>query len=180
MLGTAWLFARLFLQPKKNIRSQIRSDIVSYTYNWSEEYVNNMYRSLGIHHPHQLNLEIIAARLGKSIVCLPTEPMRIGDVIVLDSRTNGQQQWQDFGHELCHALWHSGNQLLMPMPLQVYQEHKSNNFAQYACIPSFMLDNINLPAYERDAVWMIMEKFGVERWFAEKRLEQYLRNMYSR
>ncbi|PSL42170.1 uncharacterized protein DUF955 [Planomicrobium soli] len=153
---------------------------MSYTYNWSEEYVNGMYRSLGIFHPHQLDMETIAARLGLSIICLPTEAMRLDKVIVLDSRDSNAKQWQDFGHELCHAIWHYGNQLTMPMPLQVYQENKSNNFAQYACIPTFMLQNLNLPAYERDAVWMIMEKFGVERDFAQKRLEQYIRNMYSR
>ena len=150
---------------------------MSYTYNWSEEYINNFYRAIDIYHPHQLDIEEIASRNGLSVAYLSTEPMNIKNVIVLDDRTAAAEQWQDFGHELCHALWHSGNQITMPMPYQVYQENKSNNFAQYACIPSFMLHGMKLPTHEKEAVWMIMETFGVERWFAEKRLQQYLRNL---
>lgn len=151
-----------------------------YTYNWSEEYVNNMYRAIGIHHPHQLDLEDIAARNGLTVFHLPTKAMIIDKAIVLDSRVSAREQWQDFGHELCHALWHAGKQIVVPMPLQVYQEAKANNFAQYACIPTFMLQKMDLPAYERDAVWMIMEKFGVIQDFAEKRLRQYIKNLTDR
>lgn len=151
-----------------------------YTCNSSEEYVNNMYREIGIHHPHQLALEEIAARNGISVFYLPTEPMNIETAIVLDSRNSEAVQWQDFGHELCHALWHAGRQIAVPMPLEVYQESKANNFAQYICIPTFMLRNMDLPAYERNAVWMIQETFGVEREFAEKRLRQYIKNLFER
>lgn len=150
-----------------------------HTYNWSEEYVNNMYRAIGIHHPHQLDLEEVAARNGLSIFYLPTEPMIIRDAVILDNRTSDSERWQDFGHELCHALWHAGGQIALPMPLQVYQENKANNFAQYACVPSFMLRNLNLPAHEREAIWMIMETFGVEWQFAEKRLRQYFKNLFD-
>lgn len=153
---------------------------MNYTYNWSEEYVNNMYQTIGIHLPHQLDSEEIAARNGLSLLYLPTAAMNFGNAIVLDNRDSEKKQWQAFGHELCHALWHAGGQIAVPVPLQVYQEAKANNFAQYACIPTFMLLNMKLPAYERDAVWMIQETFGVEREFAEKRLHQFLRNLYSR
>lgn len=149
-----------------------------YTCNWSEEYVNNMYRAIGIHHPHQLNLEEVAARNGIAIYYLPSDSLHIGQAILIDERLSEAEQWQAFGHELCHALWHFGNQLTMPMPYQVYQEAKANNFAQYACIPTFMLQNLNMPAHEREAIWMIQETFGVERDFAKKRLDQYLRNLY--
>lgn len=151
-----------------------------YTYNSSEEYVNNMYRAIGIFYPHQLDLEDIAARNGLTVFYLPTKPMIVDKAIVLDSRSPRREQWQDFGHELCHALWHAGRQIALPMPLQVYQESKANNFSQYACIPTFMLLNMNLPRYENQAVWMIQEAFGVEKDFAEKRLHQFLRNLYNR
>ncbi|WP_262499732.1 ImmA/IrrE family metallo-endopeptidase [Planococcus sp. ANT_H30] len=95
----------------------------------------------------------------------------------MDERVTTTEQWQEFGHELCHAPWHSGNQITMPIPYQVYQENKSNNFAQYACIPSFMLHNMTLPNNEKEAIWLIMETFGVEHWFAEKRLRQYMQNL---
>lgn len=153
---------------------------MTYTLNWSEEYVDNMYRKIGIHQPHQLYLEEIAARNKASIIYHPRESMRIENVIILDSRLSDAQKWQEFGHELSHVLWSLGNQITLPMPIQVYQENKSNNFAQYACIPTFMLRNLKIPAYEIEAIGLIMETFGVEREFAEKRLKQYIRNLTYR
>lgn len=150
------------------------------TYSNLEEYVLQFLNRIGIYHPHQLNLENIYPRLGFSIHFIPFDSMFVANNIFLDSRKSETQQWQDFSHELCHALWHAGDQALIPLSMREYQEWKAENFAQQLCVPSFMLDNMNLPAYERDAVWMIMEKFGVERTFAEKRLQQYIRNAYSR
>lgn len=150
---------------------------MSYTTNSTEDYINQLYRAIDIHHPHQLDIEEIASRNGLSVAYLATEAMNIKGTIVLDDRVAAAEQWQDFGHELCHALWHSGNQITMPMPYQVYQENKSNNFAQYACIPSFMLHGMKLPEHENEAIWLIMETFGVTRDFAEKRLRQYMQNL---
>lgn len=153
---------------------------MAYPYTLTEDYVNRMYRSIGIFHPHQLNLEKIAARNGISIFYRPAEPMNIGDAIILDSRVSRKERWQDFGHELCHVLWHAGNQITMPMPYQVYQESKSNNFAQYACIPTFMLNELVLPTHERDGILMIQELFNVEWEFAEKRLRKHVDKLYCR
>ncbi|WP_377277366.1 ImmA/IrrE family metallo-endopeptidase [Planococcus dechangensis] len=146
-------------------------------YNHSEDYVNHMYQSIIINHPHQLDPEDIAARNGLSLVYMRSSSMRIGDTIVINEDLSEEEQWQQFGHELCHALWHSGNQLHMPVPFRVYQEYKANNFAQYACIPSFMLHNMKLPKYEEIAVLMIQKEFGVSRDFAKKRLDQHLQNL---
>ncbi|WP_411810215.1 ImmA/IrrE family metallo-endopeptidase [Bacillus altitudinis] len=38
--------------------------------------------------------------------------------IIIDNRLSPQEQWQNFGHELCHALRHEGNQLIMPHCLE--------------------------------------------------------------
>lgn len=148
-------------------------------YNHSEEYVNQMYQSINITHPHQLDAEDIAARNGLSLIYMSSSSVRIGNTIVLNEELSEEEQWQQFGHELCHALWHSGNQLGMPVPFKEYQEFKANNFSLYACIPPFMLNRIKLPEYEKDAVWMLMRTFGVTKKFAEKRLQQYKNNLYS-
>lgn len=150
---------------------------MTYTYNWSEDYVNNMYQAIGIFKPRQLNIETVSSRNGLAVIYGPRKSMIIDEVIFLDDRLSAAEQWEEFGHELCHALWHAGNQLTLPMPFRVYQEHKSNNFAQYACVPSFMLRELELPKNEREAIWMIQEEFGVTREFAKKRLEQYIRNL---
>lgn len=152
---------------------------MAYTTNWLEDYINNMYRAIGIHHPHQLDPEDIAARHGLEVVYLPTAPMSFGNAIVLDDRASDKKNWQAFGHELCHAMWHAGGQINMPPPLRSYQETKANNFALYACIPSFMLAKVDWPPYKREAVRMIQETFGVEKDFAERRFNQYASNWFA-
>lgn len=153
---------------------------MSSLYNTSEDYVNKMYQSIGIYQPHQIDLEVIASRLKTEVLLLPSDPLRLDNLIILDSRTSKAQQWQDFGHELCHVLWALGNQIDMPIPWEVYQESKANNFAQYACIPPFMLQQMALPIHERDGILLLQETFNVEWEFAEKRLQQHLRNIFCR
>ena len=147
------------------------------TYNNLEEYIQQLLNSIGIYHPHQLNLEDVSARLGIAVHFIPHDAMYVNGNLFLDNRISDAQQWQDFGHELCHAKWHEGDQALIDALMREYQEQKAESFSQHLCIPSFMLDKIILPKHENEAVWMIMETFGVERWFAEKRLQQYLRNL---
>lgn len=146
------------------------------TYNNMEEYIQKLLNSIGIYHPHQLNLEDVSARLGLAIYYIPHDSMAIGGKLFLNNRKSDHGQWQDFGHELAHALWHAGDQAIIPLSMREYQEWKAENFAQHLCIPTFMLDKMKLPNYEKEAVWIIMETFGVERCFAEKRLRQYLAN----
>lgn len=82
-----------------------------------------------------------------------------------------EQQWQDFCHELAHVLLHTGHQGRMSPLFREYQENKANHFMYHACVPSFMLDEIepnNL------TIEYVQEQFNVEYDFALKRLEQYL------
>lgn len=150
------------------------------TYNNLEEYVMQLLHRIDIYHPHQLNVENVYSRLGLGVHYIPQDAMFAFGNIFLDSRQSEAQQWQDFGHEVCHALWHAGNQALIPLSMREYQEWKAENFAQHFCIPSFMLEQIELPKYEKEAVWLIVETFGVERQFAEKRLLQYMQNLIYR
>ncbi|ANU13501.1 phage-like element PBSX protein [Planococcus halocryophilus Or1] len=146
------------------------------TYNNLEDYITKLLHRIDIFHPHQLTMENIYPRLGLTVYHIPQDSMAIEGIIFLDNRKTDAYQWQDFGHELCHALWHAGDQALIPLSMREYQEWKAENFSQHLCIPTFMLDKMELPNHEKEAVWMIMETFGVERWFAEKRLRQYLSN----
>lgn len=150
------------------------------TYNNLEEYILQLLNRMDIYHPHQLNIENVYPRLGLRVHYIPYGSLCVEGNIFLDSRKKESRQWEDFGHELCHALWHAGDQALIPLSMREYQEWKAENFAQNFCIPSFMLQNMKLPAYESEAVWMIMETFGVERNFAKKRLHQFLRNKFNR
>lgn len=147
------------------------------TYNMLEDYVMKMYQSIGIYHPHQLDMEDIASRLGMTLIHMPVSSFNVEKTIILDVRKNDTEQWQDFGHELCHALMHIGNQNIMPLPFRLYQEWKADSFAQHACVPTFMLERTKLEGDESIDIWMIQEKFCVEREFAQKRLQHYLNNL---
>lgn len=151
----------------------------NYPYTHLEDFIYRLYSNIDIFHPRQLGPEMIAERLGLAVDYLPVDSLHDEDMIILDSRLSDSEQWQDFGHELCHAILHTGNQLNTPPLLKEYKEWKANSFAQHACVPTFMLDRMTLPAYESKAVWMIQEKFQVERNFAEKRLHQYINNHYQ-
>lgn len=144
-------------------------------YNNVEQYVMQLLNRIDIYHPHQLNAEEITSRLGLTVAYLHFKSACIDGHIFLDSRKDDAEQWEDFGHELCHALWHAGDQAVLPISMTEYQEWRADSFALNLCIPSFMLDQLQLPDYERQAVWILMEKFDVSKAFAERRLELYLR-----
>lgn len=146
------------------------------TYNLLEEYIMKMYHSIDIYHPHQLDMEDIASRLGMTLIHMPVSSFNVEKAIILDVRKKDTEIWQEFGHELCHALMHIGNQNIMPPPFRIYQEWKADSFALHVCVPTFMLDGLNLTGDECKAIWKIQEKFHVEREFAEKRLQQYVCN----
>ncbi|MBD7944753.1 ImmA/IrrE family metallo-endopeptidase [Psychrobacillus sp. Sa2BUA9] len=149
-----------------------------YTYNLMEEYVKKMYNTIGIYLPHQLDMESIAARLGTTLIYLPYGSMTVGNAILIDIRLSPTAQWQEFGHELCHVEWHDGNQRVLPSSFLEYQEWKASNFAYHACVPTFMLDRMNLPSSEVKAIFVVQETFNVDYEFAKKRLNQYLSNTY--
>jgi Zn-dependent peptidase ImmA (M78 family) len=147
-----------------------------------EDYIHLLYRGIHLTQPSHLNLDIIAIRLGLILEYVPLDSMHINGVIFIDSRKSTTQQWQDFGHELCHALMHFGNQSIMPMQYQFYLEWKAINFMYHACVPTFMLNELVLGNCEAKSVYEIQKKFHVEREFATKRLHHYLanRNLYYR
>lgn len=97
--------------------------------------------------------------------------------IFLNRHLTPQQQWQEFGHELCHILRHSGHQKKMNRSFVEYQEWQADYFALHFCVPTFMLDDIkNINIYK------ITNLFNIDYEFALKRLEVYLmkrRSLYA-
>lgn len=152
---------------------------MTHTYNLLEEYIKKMYTSIGIYHPHQLDMEIITSRLGMSLVYYDKRSVQAEGVMFIDERISKVEQWQEFCHELCHALYQVGNQHIMPPPFRLYQEWKADSFMLHACVPTFMLDRFDIPSNESKAIYLIQKTFNVEYDFAKKRLELYLRNRRS-
>lgn len=150
---------------------------MAYTYGHLEDYITSLLKGINILEPHDLSIETVSTRLGVEVHYLPYPAMYLEKYIFLDSRTTSKKQWQDFGHELGHARLHEGDQALITAMQKDYQEFKAENFAQFFCIPTFMLEKMTFNEYDRDHIWRIEETFMVEKTFAEKRLEGYQRKL---
>lgn len=145
----------------------------SWTY--TEAFVKKMYVTNDIFRPEHLDFQTIAycLRINLFYWHKPSQALFFKDkgYIMLCERLSTQQQWQDFCHELAHVLLHTGNQGRMSPLFREYQENKANHFMYHACVPSFMLDEIE--PYNL-TVEYVQKQFNVEYDFALKRLEQYL------
>lgn len=147
-----------------------------------EDYIQQLHKDLSIDQPEQLNKYVIADQLnvGVYLTSNTSEAFYWQDryYIFIDRSLNRRQRWQDFGHELCHVLRHSGHQGHMTPPFRELQEWQADNFMYNFCIPTFMLQRIRLPPDLNSAAYTIAEIFNVEVDFAKRRLERYQQKLY--
>jgi hypothetical protein len=146
-----------------------------------EQWIETLYRHFEILTPEQLNIEYIADRLDIWVYFREMESRHLdrGGLfsINIDKRLSPQEQWEDFLHELCHVLRHTGNQFKMPGPLVEWQEQHAANFQLYAAIPSFMLKGMKLPILQVEIVDLLATEFHVTYELAERRLLQIQRRV---
>ncbi|EAZ84533.1 phage related protein [Bacillus sp. B14905] len=154
-----------------------RDDMI-FVYTHLEDYIKDLFTSINVMYPKQLDPMIIGHKLGFEVIYLPIDSVSYDNIIYIDSRLSEQEQWQEFCHELGHVISHSGNQTKTPPLFREYQEWKANNFALQACVPTFMLNKIKLPINEEKAINKISLLFNVEYDFAQKRLHHYLNNHF--
>ncbi|WP_256734652.1 ImmA/IrrE family metallo-endopeptidase [Bacillus altitudinis] len=107
-----------------------------------DDWIEAFYHQINIKNPSDLDLLDIAYRSNLKVEFLNISSRYYAGTIIIDNRLSPQEQWQDFGHELCHALRHEGNQLIMPPLFRELQEMQAKRFAYKFCIPTFMLKNI--------------------------------------
>ncbi|WBF54865.1 ImmA/IrrE family metallo-endopeptidase [Lysinibacillus sp. JK80] len=148
-----------------------------YYYSHLEDYIHQFYTSLNIRNPSFLNLENISIHLGLKVFYWYDKSQALfingRSYIFINKRLTKQQQWQEFCHELAHVLLHTGDQFYMSPLFREYQEYKANNFMYHACMPTFMLDELQLRDIRTKTVIKLQELFNVEYEFALKRLKQY-------
>lgn len=149
-------------------------------WNYTECYVKELYEQLQIFSPEQLDLKVIATKLDIKLFYWEEKSQAIiyDDMcaIFLDVRNSIERHWQDFCHELAHVLLHVGIQDKLPKMYIEYQENKANSFMYHACVPTFMLDKLNLFDITYDTIWQVQQLFNVDQAFAKKRLTQYITN----
>lgn len=147
-----------------------------------EDFIQQLYRGLAVRRPEQLNKYVIADRLNIGVYLTNHESEAIfwegRHYIFLNGRLSSRRRWQDFGHELCHVLRHSGHQGRMPSSFLKLQEWQAENFAYHFCVPTFMLNKLRLPSDRRAATYLIAETFNVDFQFAAERLDRYVRKLY--
>lgn len=141
-------------------------------YTHLEDYIKSLYTSIGITKSEQLGIRSVGAKMRLKVIFAPLNSFT-NEVICIDTRLSEQEQWQQFGHELCHVLWHCGNQFAIPLSFREYQEWKANNFAYHFCVPTFMLDEMKLDREYYKAIYQIQKAFNVDENFAKKRLDYY-------
>lgn len=148
-----------------------------YRYSHLEDYIQELYFRWNIRSPEQLNKYVIAdqSNIGIYLTSDTSEAFSWDGryYIFINRNLDNQQRWQDFGHELCHILRHSGHQGNMPAPFRELQEWQADNFMYHFCVPTFMLRRIRLPPDRQTAAYVIARTFNVEIQFAETRLDRY-------
>lgn len=144
-----------------------------------EDWIHNFYFNLGIFHPRQLDFLEIGARLGLIVTFEKISSRFYKNEIILDERLTEQEQWQDFAHEICHILRHEGNQISMSRLFLELQEYQANHFSYHFCIPTFMLQNLEIPVNRNQAIYFVANTFNVTLEFAEARLDRYRNQLKS-
>ncbi|MGG0511546.1 ImmA/IrrE family metallo-endopeptidase [Bacillus pseudomycoides] len=160
--------------------------VITYYTTQIEDYIEKLYNSLSINTPEQLDIITIAKKLniwihfapfGSRAICRGNLPS-----IIIDNRKSSYQQWEDFSHELCHVLFHTGNQIYVPKLFLDYQETKAKNFMLHFCVPTFMLRSLDFPETRKETIYLISKTFNVSSEVAEQRLlhfENQLLSSYS-
>ncbi|MFZ4452050.1 ImmA/IrrE family metallo-endopeptidase [Salibacterium aidingense] len=142
-------------------------------YTHLEDFIYDLYHQhIKIYHPKNLDMHEIAYRLNIPIEYSHNINLFYRGVAIIKPSTP-QQEWQNFGHELCHILRHAGNQKGLPNSFLEMQEWQAENFSKHFCIPTFMLEKLRLPKMVGQAVQCISDLFNVEPEFARSRLEQF-------
>lgn len=136
------------------------------TYTYIEDFINDLYQSLSINEPSQLDIDYIAKKLDLRVY-YGKRDFKFGKNIVIKKSTK-QREWQKFGHEIAHILRHIGTHLSMHPLFIELQEYQAKYFSYHFCVPTFMLRKL-----KEVTVDVIMELFNVEEEFAIRRLEMY-------
>ena len=148
------------------------------TYSLLEDYTQKVYENIDIYHSHQLDIETIAERIGMKLNYYDGFSTYAFNQFFLNERLTESEQWQDFGHEMCHALWHCGNQRLLSPSFVQYQEWKANNFMYEFCVPEFMLRQ-SMKELDDHPINLIIDNFNVTPDFARVRYERYMMKRYQ-
>lgn len=156
---------------------------MNYTYSALEIEVKDIYSQLHLGDMKPLNIKAVARHFEIALIYKSAESKAISilnrKAIFIDERKDSFQQREDFCHELCHILKHTGVQNNTHYLFKQMQENQANAFMYHFAVPSFILNKIDIPNSLYEGVPFISRNFGVSYDFAHHRLEMYYRNLIS-
>ncbi|WP_052137839.1 ImmA/IrrE family metallo-endopeptidase [Heyndrickxia ginsengihumi] len=145
-----------------------------------EDWVAKLYLKLGIIHPNQINIYLIARYLHIYVHHKPInsyfEVVGRYRGINIDCRKSAELHREIFFHELCHILRHAGIQTMMPEAFRELQEWDAQHFVTYAAIPYHMLKYIRFD--DPLVLEQMSEMFKVSKKLCLQRLNQLKRRGY--
>jgi Zn-dependent peptidase ImmA (M78 family) len=147
-----------------------------------ERKVEKLYKEKDILTPSDLTIKNVAEKFNVHLDFSDGPQRAIWEddfsVIFLNPNLPEERQREVFYHELAHPIMHCGDQTKMKnKTFRDLQEAQANLFQLYAAIPFFMLQQLELPAYEYQIIELIKNVFKVTPAFAKKRLEQIKRRI---
>lgn len=140
-------------------------------YTHIEDYINDLYQSLAINDPYQLDIDYISEKLRVRVYYGESSFKYDNNIII--KKSSKQREWQKFGHEIAHFLRHVGSHLSIHYLFRDLQEYQAKHFSYHFCVPTFMLQKL-----KEVSVNVIMQLFNVEEEFAVRRLEMYKNKMF--
>ncbi|MBW7651343.1 ImmA/IrrE family metallo-endopeptidase [Anoxybacillus sp. ST4] len=146
-----------------------------------EKYVSELYKSIGIIQPYDLDEKTIAEKLDIYVVytkfrsfCELSDDCKL--IFLNDSlKFDDLKRREVFFHELGHLLRHCGDQTKLPASFRYLQESQAKRFTAFAAIPHHMLTYIDFTQKRDFIIYEMQETFRITTQVCMERLD-YIQN----
>ncbi|WP_053431774.1 ImmA/IrrE family metallo-endopeptidase [Halalkalibacterium halodurans] len=133
-----------------------------------EDWISNEYKHKNIKKVQDLNIENLSVAFQVEIVLHTHKSNCIYDdeysVIFLNKDQSIEKQREDFFHELCHILFHVGDQRSIPKEFCELQENQARRFGLYAAMPKHILDTyLSYPPEEIAEIFTLPKCMVIDR-----------------
>ncbi|SEA52623.1 protein of unknown function [Thalassobacillus cyri] len=152
-----------------------------YPTTYLEDWVSEWYIRNGWTNPKDLKATRIARKYRIHLIRkdMPSRYDRFGNyrAIIIDGRCSKEEQREQFYHELCHAIRHTGRQSMMPQAFRELQERDARHFTLYAALPHHMIKEYDLS--DKDIISRWANDFRVTEKLCNERYEQIWRRLHT-
>ncbi|MFS0560086.1 ImmA/IrrE family metallo-endopeptidase [Terribacillus sp. 179-K 1B1 HS] len=152
---------------------------IVYSHSNIEGNVRDLYHKLEIREPHQIDRFEISRKLNIDLQCSDKGSLAFRldglEFVILNRNLTEQQLHAEFFHELAHIRTHTGSQHRLPKFMKDYQEWRAELFMLHCLAPTDMLIRDNLPGTEKEALYLMCERYNICEEHARKRYRMFFR-----